>query len=79
MSKLGNVQNVGAPDPEARNSPIFDESDADYQDVDPDEGEGICYFNSQAFDIGAYICSGEELLRCEGHGVWIREGACYEK
>lgn len=81
MSRLANVPNLGAPDPEAKNSPIFDASDTDYQDIDSvdGEGKGMCYFNSQAFDIGDYVCSGDELLRCEGKGVWIREGSCYEK
>jgi hypothetical protein len=79
MSQLGNVPDVGPPDPELRNSPIFDESSSDELDLDLELEEGVCYFNNKTFEIGAYACSGNELLRCEGRGVWMREGSCYEK
>jgi hypothetical protein len=63
---------VGAPDPELNTSPIFDPDD----DISPDlELEtGVCYFNDVAYRIGQYIASGNEVLRCEGRGVWVREG-----
>lgn len=77
MTKLGKVPDVGAPDSEQRNSPIFDES-ADELSMDLELEEGVCYFNNKAFAIGDYICSGNELLRCEGRGVWMREGSCYQ-
>lgn len=67
---------VGAPDPELKNSPIFDGSE-DEPSLDLELEAGVCYFNNEAFDIGSYVCSGNELLRCELRGVWIREGACY--
>ena len=79
MSERGKTPNVGAPDPELRNSPIFDESSADDLDLDLELEEGACFFNNESFKIGAYVCSGDELLRCEERGVWIREGSCYEK
>ena len=79
MSEPGKAPNVGAPDPELRNSPIFDESSADDIDLDLELEEGVCFFNNESFKIGAYVCSGDELLRCEERGVWIREGSCYEK
>jgi hypothetical protein len=67
---------VGAPDPEKRNSLIIEESDYDFdvlgQEV-PDTP--VCYFNGQAYAEETYICSGDELLRCE-QGVWIRSGSC---
>lgn len=77
MSRIGNVPDVGPPDPELHNSPIFDESSSDELDLELEEG--ICYFNNKTFEIGAYVCSGNELLRCEGRGVWMREGSCYEE
>lgn len=49
---------VGAPDPELRNSPIIDESEYDEQAASP---------------IGAYVQSGAELLQCTGRGVWTRK------
>ncbi|MCD6705462.1 MAG: hypothetical protein LT080_03275 [Thiobacillus sp.] len=67
------VTQVGAPDPELRTSPIFDEFD---EDISPDlELEtGACYFNNQAYPVGQYLLSGSELLHCEERGVWVRRG-----
>jgi hypothetical protein len=79
MSERGKAPDVGAPDPELRNSPIFDENSSDDLDLDLELEEGVCFFNNEKFEIGAYVCSGNELLRCEGRGVWMREGSCYEK
>lgn len=65
------VTQVGAPDPELRTSPIFDEFD---EDLSPDlELEtGACYFNNLAYPVGQYLLSGSELLHCEERGVWVR-------
>jgi hypothetical protein len=66
------IPQVGAPDPELKSSPIFDEEDE--QSLDLELESGVCYFNNVAYKIGQYVLSGDELLRCEGRGVWIREG-----
>lgn len=63
---------VGAPDPERRSSPIFDEDDEISLDLELEAG--VCYFNDVAYRIGEYVMSGSEVLRCEGRGVWVREG-----
>jgi hypothetical protein len=76
MSSLKPTPHVGAPDPERRNSPIFDEADAEDLSLDLELETGVCYFNDQAYAIGEYVCSGNELLRCEERGVWVREGSC---
>jgi len=70
--------NVGAPDPELKNSPIFDNADYDELSLDLELETGVCYFNALSYAIGSYVCSGDELLRCEGRGVWFREGSCYQ-
>ena len=70
---------VGAPDPELKNSPIFDSEDFDELSLDLELESGACYFNARAYAIGSYVCSGDELLRCEERGVWVREGSCYEE
>jgi len=78
MEKTGKPLQVGAPDPERRISPILD------HDADTDEAmagnleveTGVCYFNDQAFAIGEYVCSGDELLHCEERGIWVRKGPC---
>lgn len=68
------VPQVGAPDPELKNSPIIDESEYDEQDGsrDLEIEQGACYFNGAAYPIGSYVESGSELLKCTGGGVWMR-------
>ncbi len=63
---------VGAPDPELNTSPIA--SDEDDVEVEPNVAGNVCYFNSVAYRIGDRVLSGDELLRCEAPGVWVREG-----
>lgn len=67
---------VGAPDPELRNSPIYEETDEDFEvaaQTFPEES--VCYFNDTAYQHDQYVCSGAELLRCS-RGVWLQEGSC---
>lgn len=66
---------VGAPDPELRTSPIFDELDVDETpSLDFELESGACYFNGVRYPLGQYVQSGTEILHCEGRGVWVREG-----
>lgn len=67
---------VGAPDPERKNSPIIDESEYDEHEASPDLEieEGVCYFNDEVFEIGQTVRSGNELLQCSERGVWVRKG-----
>lgn len=68
---------VGAPDPEAKTSPILEERDEDYE-VLAQEVEDLpyCYFNNVSFKDGDFVCSGSgALLKCE-KGIWVREGGC---
>ena len=76
MTEAHAAPSVGAPDPELKTSPIFDGSE-DGLSLDQELEAGVCYFNDEVFAIGDYVCSGNELLRCEGRGIWVREGACY--
>lgn len=70
------LPNVGAPDPELKNSPIVDESEYDEQAAsrDLELGAGLCYYNNETFPIGAYVRSGVEILKCTRPGVWVRKG-----
>jgi hypothetical protein len=77
MPRSKPTPHAGAPDPERKNSPIFDEADAEELSLDLELESGVCYFNDEAYAIGEYVCSGSELLRCEEKGVWVREGSCY--
>jgi len=65
---------VGAPDPELKNSPIFDEEDDESMSLDLELETGACFFNNERYALGDYIKSGNELLHCEGRGVWVRTG-----
>jgi hypothetical protein len=70
---------VGAPDPLLRTSQIFDEADREELSLDAELEVGICYFNDGIYQLGDFVCSGDELLRCEEYGIWVREGNCYQK
>jgi hypothetical protein len=70
---LRHIPQVGAPDPTRETSPIFDE-DADELSLDLGLETGACYFNGVVFPIGAYVLSGNELLRGEERGIWVRVG-----
>lgn len=68
------VLQVGAPDPEPRNSPIVEEIDEEY-DVAGQvlREDAVCYFNGQCYPDGQYVRSGAELLQCM-RGTWVQRG-----
>lgn len=66
------VPQVGAPDPELKTSPIFDEYDD--ASLDQELETGVCFFNNTTYAIGDFVRSGEDVLRCVGGGVWVRWG-----
>ena len=70
------LQQVGAPDPELKNSPIIDEAEYDEHAASPvlEIETPVCYFNAEAFALGAFVQSGDEVLQCTEHGVWVRKG-----
>jgi len=74
MNSKDNRPQLGVPDPERQNSPIFDEGSE--LSLDSELESGGCHFNDTLYPLGQYVCSGSELLRCEAPGVWIREGSC---
>lgn len=63
---------VGVPHPDRETSPIVGEDDQ--LEVEPGARAGGCFFNGERFAPGSYVLSGDELLRCEPPGVWVREG-----
>jgi hypothetical protein len=68
------TQQVGAQDPERKNSPVAWEN---YEDTEvlrqAVSDEPACYFNDQAYTHGMVVGSGDVLLRCD-HGLWIPAG-----
>ncbi|QBQ54548.1 DUF1496 domain-containing protein [Nitrosococcus wardiae] len=76
MPESSGVPNVGAPDPELKNSPIALESDEETEVLRLEvPGEPVCYFNNQSYKNGTHVCSSGVLLRCD-YGVWVRVGPC---
>lgn len=68
MAKFGQV---GAPDPELRNSPIIEPGEEATELPDIDEPRSAsCYFNGEAFSSDSEVLSGETRLRCM-QGSWI--------
>jgi len=66
---------VGAPDPERRNSPIQSDPEQSFEllrEQVGDEAAG-CYFNDVQYANGALIMSGSACLRCE-LGIWVEAG-----
>jgi len=78
--KPSGLPDVGVPDPERKTSPIVDETYEDDESVEDEEepidpgieGEGVCYFNDVAYRAGEYVWAGNEVLRCDRGGVWVR-------
>lgn len=69
------VPQVGAQDPELRNSPIADEEDEDTDVVRQQvPGEPVCYYNGMEYRHGAFVRSGSQVLKCS-YGVWVDEGS----
>lgn len=74
MSHKPAIPQVGAPGPERRTWPIFDDDDAEALSLDLELESPACYFNNVRYPIGQYVRSGEEVLHCAGRGVWVRKG-----
>lgn len=67
------LENLGSPDPELRNSPIVDETDEEFDVLRQELEEPVCYFNDRVFGDGEYIRSGSTRLRCD-KGLWVPAG-----
>ena len=69
------TQQLGAQDPERKNSPVAWEIEDDTETLResiPDEA--VCFFNDLAYAHGTVVSSGSVLLRCD-HGIWLPAGA----
>lgn len=65
---------VGAPDPSRDTSPILAAEQDELSAVEPGGAGGACWFNGERYAFGEAVRSGDELLRCERPGVWVRLG-----
>ena len=65
---------LGAQNPELKNSPIAWEGDEDTETLRESlPSEPICFFNDREYANGAIVVSGSTRLRCE-RGVWVPAG-----
>ncbi len=65
------IINLGAQDPELKNSPVAWESEEETDALREQEpGEPACYFNDKPYDEGTVVKSGDTLLRCN-YGIWF--------
>lgn len=65
------IVDLGAQDPELKNSPVAWESEEDTDALrEQSPGAAACYFNSVAYEQGAVVKSGSTLLRCS-YGLWV--------
>ncbi len=72
---LNRAPQVGAADPERRNSPIQTDPEQSFEllrEQVGDEGAG-CYFNDAFYGEGAHVLSGSTYYRCE-RGIWVEVG-----
>jgi hypothetical protein len=75
MTARPKLLEVGAMDPELRNSPMALELDEDADIVRQQvPGDPVCYFNGRAFAHEECVTSGGQVLRCR-YGVWVESGS----
>ncbi len=74
MSKTSTIIDVGAQDPELKNSPVISEQDEDYEAIKPEPYEQSgCFFNNTAYAHNSYVLSGTVMLVCS-NGIWLNVG-----
>jgi hypothetical protein len=75
LHEPSSLPQVGAPDPELRNSPIAEEEDFDTDVVRQQvPGEPVCWFNGSEYPHGTFVASGSLVLKCS-YGVWVEAGS----
>lgn len=72
---IEHASQVGAADPERRNSPIHTDPEQSFELVREQVGDEAagCYFNDVRYPEGAQVTSGTARLRCE-RGIWVEIG-----
>lgn len=71
-AEVGALRQVGAADPERRNSPWQSDPEQSYELLREQVGDEVdcCYFNDERFADGAEVVSGAVRLKCE-RGIWV--------
>jgi hypothetical protein len=72
------TKQLGALDPERKNSPVAWEADDDTETLREAVPDGaVCFFNDVAYSHDTVVSSGSVRLRCD-HGVWLPAGPAGE-
>ena len=74
-TRIEHAPQVGAADPEQRNSPIQTDPAQSFEllrEQVGDEAAG-CYFNDVLYSEGSCVLSGSTYLRCD-RGIWVEAG-----
>jgi hypothetical protein len=67
------IKDIGAQDPELKNSPVAWEGEEDTETLRASvPGEPVCFFNDRPYADGTIVKSGSTLLRCD-LGLWVPE------
>jgi hypothetical protein len=72
---LHHAPQVGAADPERRNSPVQTDPSQSFELVREQVGDEAagCFFNDRLYAEGSHVLSGSTYLRCE-RGIWVEAG-----
>jgi len=74
MNQHRSIRQVGAQDPELRNSPIALEDDLDTEVLRQQvPGDPVCLFNGHVYVNGSLVVSGSRHLKCV-NGIWMETG-----
>jgi hypothetical protein len=73
--QLEHSPQVGAADPERRNSPIQSDPEESFELMREQIGDQPpgCYFNDVLYAHASHVLSGDTYLRCE-RGIWVEAG-----
>lgn len=72
MTEGLNIPQLGAQDPELKNSLVFEENDEESLTMKQEvPGTPVCYFNAISYRHGESVCSGTAVLQCN-YGIWVR-------
>jgi hypothetical protein len=68
------TEQLGAQDPERKNSPVLWDADDDVEALrESIPEEPACFFNDREYGHGIVVSSGSTLLRCD-NGIWVPAG-----
>jgi hypothetical protein len=74
MDSISKTMEVGAQDPELKNSPITGEMDEDFDVISQvSDEQSVCLFNNAIYPHGSYVTSGTVMLVCN-NGIWLNVG-----